>query len=47
MTRETAAQEVERQRDRPATFSEVGRRITESWDFDTGLQEVVEGVRSA
>ena len=38
--------EIERLRARLATMSEVSRRITESWDLDTVLQEVVEGARS-
>ena len=38
--------EVEKSRTRLARLSEVSRRITESWDLDTVLQEVVDGARS-
>ena len=38
--------EIERLRARVTTMSEVSRRITESWDLDTVLQEVVDGARS-
>ena len=38
--------EIERQRARVAKMSEVGRRVTESWDLSTVLQEVVDGARS-
>ncbi len=40
------AREIERQRARLAILSRVSRRITESWDLDTVLQEVVDGARS-
>ena len=38
--------EVDRLRVRLARMSEVGRRITQSWDLNTVLQEVVDGARS-
>ena len=38
--------EIERLRARVTTMSEVSRRITESWNLDTVLQEVVDGARS-
>ena len=38
--------EIENLRARVAKMSEVSRRITESWDLDTVLREVVEGARS-
>ena len=38
--------EIERLRARVTTMSEVSRRITESWDLDTVLQEVEDGARS-
>ncbi len=40
------AREFERMRLRVAKLSEVSRRITESWDLDTVLQEVVDGARA-
>ena len=40
------ARKIDRMRLRFAKLSEVSRRITESWDLDTVLQEVVEGARS-
>ena len=40
------AREIDRLRARVATMSEVSRRITESWELDTVLQEVVDGARS-
>ncbi len=40
------ARQIERQRARVATMSDVSRRINESWDLDTVLQEVVDGARS-
>ena len=43
---DSEALEVERLRARVAKMSEVSRRITESWDLDTVLQEVVDGARS-
>ncbi len=46
MRDDSAAREIERQRARLATLSRVSRRITESWDLDTVLQEVVDGARS-
>ena len=38
--------EIKRLRALVATMSEVSRRITESWDLDTVLQEVIDGARS-
>ena len=38
--------EIERLRARLAKMSEVSRRVTESWELDTVLQEVVDGARS-
>ena len=38
--------EVDRLRARLAMMSEVSRRITQSWDLNTVLQEVVDGARS-
>jgi len=38
--------EVDRLRSRLAVMSEVSRRITQSWDLNTVLQEVVDGARS-
>ena len=38
--------EIERLRVRLAKMSEASRRVTESWDLDTVLQEVVDGARS-
>ena len=38
--------EIERLRARLVKMCEVSRRITESWDLDTVLQEVVDGARS-
>ena len=38
--------EVDRLRSRLAMMSEVSRRITQSWDLNTVLQEVVDGARS-
>ncbi len=38
--------EIDKLRTRLAKLSEVNRRITESWDLDTVLQEVVEGAHS-
>ena len=38
--------EIERLRARFAKMSEVSRLMTESWELDTVLQEVVDGARS-
>ncbi len=38
--------EIDRLRARVAMMSEVSRRITNSWDLDTVLREVVDGARS-
>ena len=38
--------EVDRLRARLAMMSKVSRRITQSWDLNTVLQEVVDGARS-
>ena len=46
MVDDSEAREIERLRARLATMSEVSRRITESWDLDIVLQEVVDGARS-
>ena len=46
MRNNSQAREIDRQRARLATLSRVSRRITESLDLDTVLQEVVEGARS-
>ena len=43
---ESEAREIDRLRTHVAKMSEVSRRITESWDLDTVLQEVVDGARS-
>ncbi|MCY4529245.1 MAG: response regulator [Chloroflexi bacterium] len=43
---ESEAREIDRLRTRVAKMSEVSRRITESWDLDAVLQEVVDGARS-
>ena len=43
---DSEVREVERLRARLVRMSEVSRRITESWELDTVLQEVVDGARS-
>ena len=43
MRSDSEAREIDRQRARLATLSKVSCRITESWDLDTVLQEVVDG----
>ena len=43
---DTLRREIDDLRTRHLRFSEVSRRITESWDLDTVLQEVVDGARS-
>ena len=43
---DTEMREVDRLRARLAMMSEVSRRITQSWDLSTVLQEVVDGARS-
>ncbi len=42
---DTLRREIDDLRTRHLRLSEVSRRITESWDFDTVLQEVVDGAR--
>ena len=43
---DTLRREIDDLRTSHLRFSEVSRRITESWDLDTVLQEVVDGARS-
>ena len=43
---DSEVREVDRLRARLAMMSEVSRRITQSWDLNTVLQEVVDGARS-
>jgi len=43
---DSEARGVDRLRVRLATMSEVSRRVTQSWDLNTVLQEVVDGARS-
>ena len=43
---DTLRREIDDLRTSHLRFSEVSRRITESWDLDTVLQEVVNGARS-
>ena len=43
MRNDSEAQEIDKLRTRLAKLSEVSRRITESWELETVLQEVVEG----
>ena len=43
---ESEVRDIERLRARLARMSEVSRRITQSWELDTVLQEVVDGARS-
>ena len=43
---DTLRRETDDLRTRHLRFSEVSRRVTESWDLDTVLQEVVDGARS-
>ena len=40
---DTLRREIDDLRARHLRLSEVSRRITESWDLDTVLQEVVDG----
>ena len=46
MRNDAESQKIDLLRSRLAKLSEVSRRITESWDLDTVLQEVVDGARS-
>ena len=43
---DTLRRQNERLRARIVRLSQVSRRITETWDLDTVLQEVVDGSRS-
>jgi len=40
---DSETREVDRLRTRLAMMSEVSRRITQNWDLNTVLQEVVDG----